>query len=222
MAKKDNKKQMSRVRPRQELAGMPSQINMHPIHTRVFRFGLNPSQTSLTITRKCLLCLQGVIYQDSSMIWRTQTFIQAIRLRRISIWCTSASTNNLDSFAIEWLDPYGPSTQRTASCTQMIAGHLTSKVPQGSFADLWSQVTNTGAYNEALFMLNILPKSIVDIEVQIVYADGLQSASESIVRTSSLTLAGVGVGALDNALPSGALGTQVLGPFSDLELVYLT
>jgi len=218
---KKAKQNMRRGRSTQksELAGMPSQINMHPVSNRVFRFGLNPSQTSAVITRRCLLCLQGASYNDSGT-WRVQTIIQAIKLKRVSVWCTSASGNNLDSFSIEWLDPYGPSTQKTASCTQMISGHLSSRVPKGSFADLWTQVTNVASYNEALFMLNVLPKAVVDIEVEMVYGDGLNSASESIIRSTTTALYAVGYGALDNALTTGATGPQVLGPFADLEFTY--
>lgn len=201
-----------------ELAGMPSQINMHPISSRVFRFGLNASQQSSTITRLCMLSLQSVIGPG---ITQALTIIQSIRIKRVSIWCTSAAGNNLDSFSIEWLDEHGPSTQKTGSCTQMIAGHLVSRPPANSFAGLWSQVTSTTTYNEALFMINVLPKAIVDVECELVYSDGLQAQNESIARNTAGLPPGVAYAALDNATITGVAGTQTLGPFADYEVTYI-
>jgi len=203
-----------------ELAGMPTQINMHPISTRVFRFGLNATQLNVAITRKCLLSLQAIVWHNGLAPSAT-TFLQAVRLKRVTVWATAPSSG-LNSFSVEWLDPHGPSTQKTASCTNMISGKLVCPVPKNSFAGLWSQVTNSSNYNEALFQLSILPNSIVDVEVDVVYSDGLQSSAETIFRNvDPASLDGAGYAALDNATTLGAAGGQQLGPFADYEITYV-
>jgi len=205
-----------------ELAGMPSQINVHPISSRVYRFGLNQDALNVTITRRCMLSLQAAYMPGTTIgVTTALTLIQAIRVKRISVWATATGVN-INSFSVEWVDPHGPSTQKTASCTQMVAGHLTTVVPKDSFAKLWSQITNVASYNEPLFMLTLLPNSIVDVECDVVYADGTASQNETISRNVNPALpAGVGYAALDNSTTTGALGAQELGPIVDLEVTYI-
>jgi hypothetical protein len=213
---KQNNKQRARRTPTKQ-PGMPSQINMHPIHMRVFRFNNGAQVATYSITRRCMLSLQAMVTVASTT---SITIIQAIRLRRVSVWALSA--NGIQSVSIEWTDPHGPATQKVASGTTTIPAHLVSRPPTGSFADLWSQVTASSTYNEILFQIQLQEYSMVDVECELVYSDGLLSNVECISRNLAAGQVGLGYSYLDNSSVAGAAGTNQIAPASDYTIVYTT
>lgn len=217
--KKQNKQPNQRRSSRpKELAGMPPQINMHPISSRVYRFGGNSTNQTVQITRRCMLSLE-LSNANISGTGTAYTLVQAIRIKRVSVWCTTA-TPSLASFSVEWNDLHGPAIQKVASCTSSVAGHLVTRPPANSFSGMWSQVSSTSTYQEILFQLTVLANAIVDIECDVVYADGLLSNIEVISRTTNSTNGGVGYSYLDNSSSSGTAGTNYLAPQADQVYVY--
>jgi hypothetical protein len=124
------------------------------------------------------------------------------------------------SIAVEWTDAHAPGKQLTATGTPSIPAHLMTRPPKGSNADLWSQVTATSLYNELLFTIETQQYIVVDIECQVVYADGLNTNFETIGRTVAAVTTGAGYAYLDNALPSGAVGSNQLTPNADFVIAY--
>jgi len=216
MSSKRNKRSS---KPREQ-TGMPPQINMHPISLRKFRFLSNGSVTTSVIYRRSLLSLQACVTVASTT---ALTMIQAIRVRRVSMFAVSPS--GMAQLAIEWLDPHGPSTQYSAAATPSIPAKLSSVPPKGSFADLWSNVqyppSIAPAYSEPLFQLQCLADTIIDVECEVVYADGNStSPPEYISRTTSTNAVGFYYGALDNSSSTNTAGTQVLVTVADAAIVY--
>jgi hypothetical protein len=215
MPKPRTKKMNGSSRVKLNQPGMPSQINVHPIHSRVFRFQNNAQVSNYVITRRSLLSLQGTVNVSAT---NALTIIQAIRIRRVSIWACAA--NGVQSVNVEWLDPHGPSIQKTASGTTTIPCHLVTRPPLNSFAALWSQVTATSTYQEQLFSVSLLEYSTIDVEVDLVYADGLVSANESISRTTTSTGLAIGYAPLDNSSTTGTAGTNQIVPVTDALIIY--
>jgi len=215
MPKTKKKSSSKRFRPYTK-SMMPTQINMHPVHVRVYRFTC-PTAGSYYVTRRCMLSLQACLSVSATT---AITLIQAIRLRRVSVW--ACSTSGLASVNIEWTDPYGPSTQLTATGTSTEPCHLTSRPPAGSFAGLWSQVTNTGNYNDILCQLTLLAGSTVDVECEVVYADGVVSNEECISRSTNTAGIGVYYAHLDNSGTGGGAGTKTITTTADNVVNYTT
>jgi hypothetical protein len=197
--------------------GMPSQINTHPIATRVFRFQNGNNSGTTYITRKCLLKLFGYVYAAAAT---AITMIQSIRIRRVSIW-GCASTGQMQTFFLEWTDPHGPSTQYTATATTTTAGHISARPPENSFASLWSQVTNTGEYNSILFQIQYIPYLTVDLEAEWVLSDGTVGNNEFIQLTAGGNSL-FGVGHLDNAATGGGVGANLFVPQTDQVITWAT
>jgi len=134
------------------------------------------------------------------------------------MWAVSSA--GMADIAIEWLDPHGPSKQYSAVGTSTQPAHISSRPPAGSFADLWSQVTTTSAYNEALFQVKVLADTVVDVECEVVYSDGLQSSNECISRTTGAGGPSVGYADLDNSSSTGTAGTNHLNTLADYGITY--
>jgi hypothetical protein len=212
----------SSTKSRLEPVGMPPQINVHPISSRVFRF-INGNTTGTTyITRKCLLRLYG-LYVNATVA--QYSLIQAIRVKRVSMWAMASAAVNttaMQTFGCEWTDPHGPSIQKTASCTTTIPGHLVTRPPPDSFGGFWSQVTATTLYNEIVFQLNYIPYTTVDLEVELVFSDGTTGNSEFLTATGTGTSDWIGYSALDNATTAGTIGVKTFVPQCDQVLVWAT
>jgi hypothetical protein len=204
-------------RPGRRETHIPPQINTHPIQVRVFRFQGGAEATSYSITRRCLLSL----YACQATTVLCYTAIQAIRIKRVSMW--APSTLPMASITLEWTDIHAPATQITATGTPTFPAHLMSRPPPNCFADLWSQVT-TGAtsaiVNEVLFTISTQEYTVVDVECEVVYSDGTNANLETLARNTTATVVAFGYSYLDNSSVAGGAGTNQLIPICDNILVY--
>ncbi len=166
--------------------------------------------TNATITRGMLLnhLLFGV--NNTTTAYRLLT---AIRVSRIELWDTSASTGGVSTVSIQWTSNMGPCEPVTdTSIGSTVPAHIVSSPPKTSLARNWS--TQGSFETEPLFVLTGSSELIVDVTLDMCYQGQTNFGPVSVTMTN---IAGAGVSYV-NYLSGPAYG--VLSPVNTVFQIY--
>lgn len=172
---------------------------------RKFRFEASGNGTS-TIFRECLLSLIAVQSNDTTST--NLTFpISAMRVDRVTVWgaldpSTSSSTGRV---GLTWL-ARGPAQETVEATGPSRVACISQSPPHNSLAGFWS--TANEDESEALFVVEYLTKSIVDIEVAYVLSES--SSSHGVGTTGTYLTSYAHLDCLDGGASAGG---QKLAPY---------
>ncbi len=187
--------------PKGALKLHPPQIRANVELTHRYRF-TSSSGTAKTITDSLLMGAAGALATSTTV---GAPLYQAVKLKRVSIWTPPASQGAAASCSILWAPGNivsGGRGTEVSDTTVSVAepAHVTSVPPRGSVASFW-QNGNTG---QALMQLVAPSGSIIDVELQLVLADGAASLATPLVLVGA-TAGAVYYGALDNTTKASAV-----------------
>jgi hypothetical protein len=187
---------------------VPYPFNNNPTYRRTFAYESSASESkdAVVVTSNCLECLMFAASSSTS----GTSIVGAVRIVEVEMWGVSSSVSNeFSQMSLTWDTDYGPLRQITASGNTVMAGHIRSRPPRRSFAELWH---NFGAPNDNLFSLSGPVGTIVYVTIDFTLVD-----KTSIDLGHPMVCSGATAGQLycntylDNTASSFGAGTSIYG-----------
>lgn len=185
----------------------PSSVKAKPIYNRVLRYQSTDVITDVFITRRCMLNLILTAVSGSTNAVNVH---ESIRLDRVCIYSAPSSVdglgNALAEIVLTWGGDRGPDLRITDRGTISHPACIKERPPLTSLAGFWSTIYSD--MDEPLFMVTMPSNSVIDLHVSCCIGDG--AGKTCVIVDPSLT--GVVYPALDNAIPAGTVGGNLMRP----------
>lgn len=206
----------SRVRIPRAISDRPPQFRSNIKYNHRFRFLITPANASgglLDVTVNALLLSFGTLLSNATTGYAIN---QSFKLRRVSVWTPPATQGSVATCTLLWTDQSGATAVagntglEVSDSTNSVTtpAHISAKPPAGSLASWWHSFADPSTY---LFQLTAPIGSLIDIDAELVLADGFASAST--IYTSSLATGKVVFAFLD--LAASPPSWQPVGVSSD-------
>jgi hypothetical protein len=182
------------------LVKVPRTIVTDDLVSASYRYVSTGQLFQTKFTRGSLLNLLGMAY-SSTQLYRV---IGSIRLRRIHIWTTTASTGTATDSYFQWNGAYSKPTTST-STTMGVSGiaYQTHVPPKKSLASDWSVAGSNES--EVLFSMTYNSGDVIQLDVTYMLQNSITNTyTESSITTSTALAVGyIYSVALDHNLGSG-------------------